>query len=247
MPEITPSRYLVTAGWSDVPHLDAATQRELLGSTPRYLRDARSKGVPSLGAGAIWPFPIEDIEVAPFEIPAYWPRCYGLDVGWRYTAAIWLAHDRTNGMWFAYTEHKMGEARPVVHATAIRARGDWIPGLIDPASRGRSQVDGEQLMQNYRDLGLALHPADNAVEAGLWAVEELFGTGRLKIFSTLGRFKAEYMLYRRDEKGKVVKEHDHLCDALRYAVQSGRNHAVARPIARSTPAFAETIDTISGY
>jgi hypothetical protein len=34
--------------------------------------------------------------------------------------------------------------------------GDWIPGLIDPAANGRNQVDGYQLIQMYRNLGLAL-------------------------------------------------------------------------------------------
>jgi hypothetical protein len=48
------------------------------------------------------------------------------------------------------------EAEPAAHAAAIRSRGDWIPGLIDPAANGRNQVDGYQLIQMYRNLGLAL-------------------------------------------------------------------------------------------
>lgn len=34
----------------------------------------------------------------------------------------------------------------------------------------------------------------------------------------------EYRLYRRDERGRVVKTNDHLMDAFRYAVM-GRQHA----------------------
>jgi hypothetical protein len=35
----------------------------------------------------------------------------------------------------------------------------------------------------------------------------------------------EYRLYRRDEKGRIVKANDHLMDATRYAVRSGLTRA----------------------
>lgn len=53
---------------------------------------------------------------------------------------------------------------PPTHAFAILGRGAWIPGVIDPACLGSSQVDGKTLMDIYRRLGLKLQPADNAVE-----------------------------------------------------------------------------------
>ena len=74
MPEISPSRYMVNAGWDDVPHLDEKAKRELLESTPPYLQDAVSKGLPSLGAGAVWPIALSDVLVDPFPIPPHWPR-----------------------------------------------------------------------------------------------------------------------------------------------------------------------------
>lgn len=232
MPAVSESKYLVTAGWDDVPHLDEKTKRDVLAGTPRYLRDARSRGLPSLGAGAIYPFAVEDVTCAPFPIPAYWPRAYGLDVGWNRTAAVWAAWDLTNDICFLYTEHYMGEERPTTHATAIHARGKWIPGFIDPASRGRAQTDGAQLLVNYRALGLKLVEADNAVEAGIWAMEERFGTGRLKIFTTCQNVIAEYRLYRRDENGKIVKKFDHAMDAARYVVLAGPLAAARQPIDR---------------
>lgn len=249
MPEVSESKYLVTAGWDDVPHLDEKTKRDVLAGTPRFLRDARSRGIPSLGAGAIWPFPVEDITVNPFAMPAYWPRAYGLDVGWNRTAAIWGAWNRTDDVVYLYTEHYMGEERPTTHGTAIKARGEWMNGVIDPASRGRSQIDGEQLIQNYRELGLKLTPADNAVEAGLWSVEERLGTGRLKVFTTCQNWIAEYRLYRRDENGKIVKKFDHLMDATRYLVHSGLRVATTQPLARNTfgPGHAGAGDLEAAY
>jgi len=232
MPAITSSRYMVTCGWENVPHLDPQTQQELLDSTPPYLRDARSKGTPSLGAGAIYPFQESDILVDPFAIPDFWPRGFGLDVGWKKTAALFGAHDRDTDTIYIYAEHYQGEMPPSTHAAAIRARGAWLPGVIDPASRGRQQRDGQQLIHDYRELGLDLLPATNSVESGLYAVLERFASGRLKIFRTCQNTVAEWRLYRRDEKGKVVKEFDHAMDALRYLIVSGVERMIIKPVKR---------------
>lgn len=231
MGEVTPSKYVVTAGWDDVPHLDEKTKAELLASTPPYLREARSKGIPSLGAGAIYPISEREIIVDPFKIPPYFPRVYGLDVGWKRTAAVWLAHDRSTDTVYAYTEHYRGQAEPSIHAAAIRARGEWIPGAIDPAARGRMQDDGKQLIEMYRNLGLRLGLAKNEVEAGLYSVWERLSTGRLKIFKTCQNLLLEYRGYHRDEKGKIVKEDDHLMDALRYAVLA-LDAAIVEPVTK---------------
>lgn len=230
MPEITPSKYTVFAGWADVPHLSEKTKRELLSSTPPHLRDARSKGIPSLGAGAIYPVPEEDITVDDFEIPAHWPRVYGLDVGWNRTAVPWGAWDRESDTVYLYAEHYRGQAEPAIHAAAINARGDWIPGVIDPAARGRSQRDGEQLLQAYLDLGLEIQPAINGVESGIYEVWERLSTGRLKIFKSMRAWLSEYRIYRRDEKGRIVKENDHLMDATRYLIVSGLDVARVKPV-----------------
>ena len=80
------SKGLVTASWSDVPHLTEQEQAEQLASIPEYQRDARTKGIPYLGAGAIYPFPPDDFTVKDFKIPDHWPRGYGMDVGWKSTS-----------------------------------------------------------------------------------------------------------------------------------------------------------------
>jgi hypothetical protein len=248
MPEASPSRWLTTAGWDDVPHLDDKTKAELLASTPAYLRDARSKGTPSLGSGAIYPVPASEIACDPIQIPAWWPRGYALDVGWNKTAAVWGAHDRETDVLYLYSEHYAGRAEPSTHAAAVTARGAWIPGVIDPASRGRSQVDGQQLMARYRELGLALQPAENAVEAGIHAVWMRLETGRLRVFRTLQNWFAEHQLYRRDENGRIVKAHDHLMDATRYLVANLQGFKV-RPLKGGDGAGTSfrAADTTMGY
>ncbi len=232
------SRYVVSATWDDVPHLSDAAKRELWEAIPPYQRDARSKGVPQLGSGAIYPVPESDIVVDPIEIPAWWRRSYGLDVGWNRTAAIWQAHDIETDTVYLYSEHYRGHAEPAVHAAAIHARGKWMQGVIDPASRGRGQRDGEQLYQNYLDLGLLISKAENGVEAGLFDVWQRLSTGRLKVFKTLQNWLAEYRLYRRDEKGNVVKVNDHLMDATRYLIVSGLYVASVAPDYLTRSGFA---------
>jgi hypothetical protein len=69
------------ASWDDAPHLSKAERDELWASIPPYQRDARSKGIPQLGAGAIYPVPESEIVVDDFKIPEYWPVSYGKDVG----------------------------------------------------------------------------------------------------------------------------------------------------------------------
>lgn len=208
-----PGKYVVSATWDDVPHLTEEAKKELWASIPPYQRDARSKGIPQLGSGAIYPVPESEIVIPAFDIPKHYPRVYGLDVGWNKTAAVWAARDLDTNTWYLYSEYYKGQAEPVVHATGIKTRGDWIPGVIDPAARGRGQADGGQLLEQYKDLGLDIFPADNTREAGIYEVWQMLSTGQLKVFSNLVNWLAEYRIYRRDDKGKVVKEHDHLMDA----------------------------------
>jgi len=224
------------ASWDDAAHLTAEQKETLLASIPLYQRDARSKGIPQLGSGAIYPVPESDFVIDPLELPPHWPRFYAMDVGWNRTAVLWFAEDRDTETLYAYSEHYRGQAEPSVHASAIKARGEWIKGVIDPASRGRSQVDGRRLIADYRDLGLHINEAQNAVEAGIYAVWERLSAGRIKVFRTLQNFLAEYRLYRRDDKGRVVKSNDHLMDCLRYGVVSGRRQGLVDPGKAKPPA-----------
>jgi hypothetical protein len=200
-----------------VPHLDAKAQAELLDSTPPHLREARSRGEPSMGSGAIYPIPIADIEVKPFVIPYGWKKGYALDVGWNRTAVLWAAQSPVDGTLYLFSEHYKGAQLPVVHATAIKARGEWIRGCIDPAAKGSSQRDGRQIKAEYQSLGLTLIDASNELEAGLLACWQALATGQLKVFSTLQSFKAEYRVYQRDERGRIKDgQADHLLDCMRY-------------------------------
>lgn len=227
--EVIGSKYVVMATWDDAPHLDEAAKKELWASIPPFQRDARSKGIPQLGSGAIYPVPESDLIVDPFAIPVHWPRGYGMDVGWNCTAAVWGAHDRSNDTLYLTHELRRSQAEPSVVVHGIKAPGDWMPGFIDPASRGRGQRDGQQLFVDYCNLGLHLRIADNGVESGLYSVWNRMSTGRLKVFKNMSNWLQEFRLYRRDPKGNVVKESDHLMDASRY-LESRITQFIVKPL-----------------
>jgi len=225
--EVAPGKYVCTATWDDAPHLSEEVKKELWDAIPPFQRDARSKGVPQLGSGAIYPVPESEFTVDDFEIPGHWRKAYALDVGWNRTACLWAAQDPETRTWYCYSEHYQGKVEPSVHAESVMARGTRIPGVIDPAARGRGQSDGTQLMQQYLDLGLDLTPADNSREAGINEVWQALVGGRLKVFKSLTNFLSEFRLYRRDDKGQIVKVNDHLMDCLRYLMMSGIHVAAA--------------------
>jgi phage terminase large subunit-like protein len=213
-------KHVTNITWWDVPHLEQKEIEQMLAATPPQLRDARSRGIPTVGSGLIYPLDLKSITVDDFKVPPHWQRLYALDVGWNATAAVWGAWDRENDVIYIYSDYKKGgmegEDMPLVHAAAIKARGEWMNGVIDPAARGRSQVDGEKLFVTYKRHGLKIRPANNGVESGIFAVWERMSTGRLKIFASCGGLLRELSLYHRDEKGQIVKKNDHELDCLRY-------------------------------
>lgn len=200
----------------------------LWASIPPYQRDARSKGIPQLGSGAIYQVGEDDIKVPDFEIPTHWPRAFGMDTGWDWTAAVWAAWDRDTDTVYVYSVYKRGQVEPPVHAEAFKARGEWIRGVGDAAAI--NLYDGRSFIEIYRQLGLDVELPDKAVEAGIQRVWERLSAGKLKVFASCGALFEEYRLYRRDEKGRVVKESDHVMDAVRYLVVSGLDRARTKPV-----------------
>jgi phage terminase large subunit-like protein len=203
------TKAVLVCGWDHAPWLDEDTKRELIESTPTHERAARTTGLPSMGAGSVFSVPLEDIVVPDFEIPAYWKKVCGMDVGWNNTAAVWLAQNPDTDEWFLYSEYKDGKQEPIFHAETVKRRGVWMNVAIDPASKGRSQADGKQLFNTYRGLGLKVFTAANARESSIFELQQAFATGKLKVFKSLQKLQAEYMTYRRAENGKVLKENDH--------------------------------------
>lgn len=233
------SKYIDMIGQDDAPHLNppiiSVEEREaILDDMLPHQQQARRTGRPSLGAGAIYPVDEDLLFIPPFEIPDFYTQGWSLDPGWRVTAALLGAYDPDTERYYLTAEYYGMRDQPVVHAAGIRAMLPWpkLEGCIDPSSDNVTNLkDGSKMKEEYEDLDLVLTKANNAVHAGLRHVLILMQIGRLKIFDTLVQLKKELRLYRRDEKGKIVKENDHLMDDMRYLLNTD-NAFHERPIPR---------------
>lgn len=215
-------RFVCMVGWDDVPHLAEGMKQKMLTTIPPHMRDVKTKGIPYLGAGAIYPIPEEEVFIEPFKIPSYWPKTYAFDPSWNRTAACWGAYCQEEDCWYIFAEYCRGQTEAVIHASNIKAKGEWMEGVIDPAAVGLGRgKDGVAFLEAYEKLGLNLTLANNSVDLGIDEVYNRLSTGRLKFFSNLQNLMFEYRIYRRNDKGKIVKENDDVLDCVRYLVMSG--------------------------
>lgn len=216
-------KFAIQVSWDDVPHIPDDEKEKMWAECSPHERLARSKGIPSLGSGAIYPYLEEDITCKPFQIPEWWPKVYGMDTGWHRTAAVWGAQDPDTKIIYIYSEHYLAEAHPAIHASAIKTRGNWIIGASDPA--GANISDGRKIFDLYVEEGLDIVKAEKQDrEGGILKVSQMFASGQLKIFTSLGNTLNEIRRYRRDEKGDIVKKNDHAMDAMRYLLTTGINY-----------------------
>lgn len=228
--EKSPDVWLTNCTWWDVPHLTKEAIERELRNTPEYLRDAKSKGIPQLNAGAVYPILEELVFIPPREIPKHWKRAFALDFGWtKPTAILWGAIDPDDGKVYFYSEHYFKEKEPMFHAQAIKQRnesaGFEIPGCCDPSGGGRSIADGKKAREIYdTSYKITMESADNSIAPGIMRVNDWFSNGKIRFFDTLVNLRAEFRLYRWNDKQQLVGE-DHLMDCLKYFIATGVNIA----------------------
>jgi phage terminase large subunit-like protein len=210
----------------EAEHYTPEQRQKIIASYPAHERDARTKGIPILGSGRIFPIAEELITVAPFEIPTHWFRIGGMDFGWDHPfAAVELAWDADQDVVYIVKAHRLREATPVTHSAAIRSWGTTLPWSW-PRDGRRETLEGAgvALSKQYTEQGLnmiATHAqfedGSVSVEAGLMEMLTRMETGKLKVFSSLLDWFEEFRLFHRKD-GKVVKEGDDLISASRYAL-----------------------------
>lgn len=239
--EESDDRQVVTMTIDDAGHYTAEERAKIIASYPAHEREARTKGIPSMGSGRIFPIPEEDIVCEPMEIPSTWVQIVGIDFGWDHPfAATRCAWDRDNDVFYVIGEYRQREASPIIHAASIKPWGDWIPVAWPHDGLQHDKGSGEQLAQQYRDQGLNLLPeratfddGTNGVEAGVSDMLQRMQTGRWKVFSTCQTWMEEFRLYHRDD-GKIVKERDDVICGSRYALMMKRFAEVQK---RKVPDF----------
>lgn len=217
-------KYYTMASWSDNPYLLEEEKKDLLESLPPHEREAREKGIPSMGRGMVYPIAEETFVVNPFLIPEYWSKVYAIDFGWTApTAVMFGAYDRDNDIVYLYAEYYQAERTPQQHAVNLCNMGaSTMHGVYDPAGEQKSQKDGGDIVSLYRQSGLHhMSKANNAKEEGVMKVLQRFQNSKIKVFSTMTQTLREFRMHARDEKGDIKKGNDHLMDCMRYLVMSG--------------------------
>jgi hypothetical protein len=219
------SRHVTSMTIDDVDHYTEAEKAQIVASYPAHEREARAKGIPTMGSGRIFPVEESLIKVPHRDIPKHWPQIIGLDFGWDHpTAAVCLAWDRDADCVYVRAAYRRKEAVPAIHAAAIKPWGDWIPCAWPHDGLQHDKGSGLQLKEQYAGHGLKMLPEQashaeggNGVEAGIMEMLERMETNRLKVFDGLNDWFEEFRLYHRLD-GKIVKERDDLMSATRYAV-----------------------------
>ena len=208
----------------DALHYSEEARAKIVASYPAHEREARAKGIPSLGSGRVFPVTEESIIWQSHAIPPHWVRICGLDFGWDHpTAAAWLAWDRDADCVYVTDCYRQRQEGVVVHAAALRLKGD-CPVAWPHDGLQHDKGSGEQLAEQYRKQGVPMLPeratfpdGSNGVEAGVMEMLERMQTGRFKVASHLNDWWEEFRLYHRKD-GKLVKEADDVLSATRYAL-----------------------------
>lgn len=234
-------RSVVTMTIDDAEHYTPEERERIVASYPAHEREARTKGIPAMGSGRIFPVTEEQITVAPFDIPKNWPQIVGIDFGWDHPfGAARLAWDRDNDCIYVTGEYRQREASPIIHAASIKPWGAWLPVAWPHDGLQHDKGSGEQLAEQYRAQGLAMtkeratfEDGTNGVEAGISEMLQRMETDRWKVFSTCKMWLEEFRLYHRDN-GLVVKERDDVLSASRYAMMMRR---MARASVTKAPTF----------
>lgn len=231
----TDSRALVMMDLFEAKHFTEKQRRQAIESYPAHEREARVKGIPMLGEGRVYTVPESVFVEESFTIPSHWPQIGGLDLGYDHpTAGVWMAWDRDSDTIHVTYCYKQKHETPVVHARALKARGDWIPWAWPKDAIRHDPTSGMQLAQQYRAEGVRMLPnhatfedGSVSVEAAVMEILDRLQTGRFKVFEHLHMWLDEYRLYHR-KKGQIVRDFDDLMAATRYAVMMlrfARTHA----------------------
>lgn len=140
----------------------------------------------------------------PAHIPSTWTRVCGIEITLGKFSAVWAAYSRTTDVVRLYDEYQAPFGALPVHAEAVKARGRWIPALIDPDADGSAgRVARIALAHRLAGLGVNLTDVPLDSEVGLADINDRASTGRLKVETPLQAWYSEYRQYRRDEEGKL--------------------------------------------
>lgn len=229
---------VVTMTIHDAEHYTDAERERIIESYPEHEREARAKGIPTMGSGRIFQIPEETIKCQPFECPDHFYVINGQDFGWDHPQAhIQLWWDKDEDVFYLARVWKKSERTATEAWSAVKAWSARIPVAWPHDGHQHEKGGGAQLKTQYADAGFQMlkehatfAEGGNSVESGLTELRELMLEGRFRVFNTCEPFFEEFRLYHRDENGKISKTNDDVIDGVRYAYMMRRFARMMRDI-----------------
>lgn len=233
--------YLKTATWDDVEHLSREDRDRLANSYRAHEREARTKGIPMMGEGAVFPIADRDIQINAADlgkIPDHWARIKGCDFGIDHPAAgVELAWDRDADVIYVIDCYKKANELSPYHAAWLKKGPVSIPVAWPHDGMNREKSGGNTLADAYRAHGANMLPksarykkarGEKKEKGGPQPVEpivdemlERMQTGKLKVFTHLSEWFEEKRSYHRKD-GKIVDRRDDILKATMYAIMMKR-------------------------
>lgn len=235
----------------DAAHYSDDDIEEIESSYPEHEREARTRGIPMLGSGRVYPIMEPEItfDVTEFSqgFPSYWPAIGAVDFAdWDHpVAGVWGRWDRDSDTVYIYDCYRQNRAVASAHAKAFRDRGADIPIAWPHDGHKHDRQSGEPISKLWRKEGVSMlrqhaqfEDGSNSVEAGITKITDMMEAGQFKVAAHLSDWWEEFRLYHR-KNGKIHKERDDLMDATRYLVMSlrfarRRSGTRTRLVARTT-------------
>jgi phage terminase large subunit-like protein len=126
--EPSPDRSDTVMTIEDAEHIPVEERERIIASYPAHEREARTRGVPILGSGRVFPVARSLLSVEAFKIPDWWGRLGAIDFGWTHpTAAVRIAYDRDADLVYVTDCYRVKEMPIHTHAAALKAWGADLP------------------------------------------------------------------------------------------------------------------------
>lgn len=244
-PEIAEHYGCVTVGWDDVPeyHADGTemltkkTRAQLLSTYKPWEIEARTKGIATVGAGAVFPFSdYSKFKFSLTDIPihAKWDKIVGIDFGYATdpTVLMWVAYEGPTDTFYVCSEKTFkNRETPDQYAYHLTNPNAFCPVSWprDGSTEGRYTESQGTAVEVLRDHGVWMldKPFTNVDKNGKENNHKWPGISSIYQYMQADRFFIEERCFNllremqnyhfHNETKKYVGADDHI-DALRYAV-----------------------------
>ena len=228
----------------DALHIPLEQREAMIRAWPAHQRDARARGIPSLGSNAVF----EEVNAEMLTVPLtvrgdavfhkqlgeldvrHWSKLWAIDFGIDHPfAAALLAWDKDQDIVYVLECLKIKGGVPKAHAERMRAISAETPVAWPHDGTQRDKGSGEQLANIYKKEGLRMLP-DHATfasggystEAGIMELLIRMRSERFKVAEGCREWFDEFSTYYRKD-GLIVKEDDDLMSATRVGLMQIRS------------------------